>query len=129
MIPKHMHHERARALPWDSFKGAQVGRKEVSLRKVCRPGREKPVAGSAEEENMSAASAYGSFAGVGRASAKATSRKMFGAHAQAEEEFDPWARTSDQVGGHTGVSRGTTLRASPMVERVTQGGLNDMSMG
>ena len=78
-------HARANAQPWTKFKGKQVGRKEVSLLTVHRPGHKA----NAALEEPTASGAYGGFYDNGRAPVVQISRKQFGAFSLSHDQRHP----------------------------------------
>ena len=80
-LGKYSHHAYAHAQPWTSFKGKQVGRKEISAREVFRPGHKaNPVLDG--PENTSTAAVYGGGIGFQPPPLNAVerARRQFGSH-------------------------------------------------
>ena len=81
---KHAPHSFAKAQPWTKFRGKQVGRKEVALKNVHRPGHKA----NAVLEEPTASSAIGAYWGVERAPVVNTMRRQFGAFGHEARETD-----------------------------------------
>jgi len=103
---KYSHHAYAKAQPWTTFKGKQVGRKEVSAREVFRPGHK---ANPALEGPTSSGSAYGAGLGFQPAAKPDISRKQFGSYGQDQErdslgpvdlEFERHLASQPPMAGH-----------------------------
>ena len=80
-LGKFSHHAYAHAQPWTTFKGKQVGRKEISAREVFRPGHKaNPVLDG--PENTSTAAVYGGGIGFQPPPLNAVerARRQFGSH-------------------------------------------------
>lgn len=76
-LPKNAPHKFTHAQPWTSFKGKNVGRKEVSAQKIFRPGH-KP--NPALEGDTATSGAYGAFHDVPRMPAVEVARRNFGSY-------------------------------------------------
>lgn len=89
ILPKHAHHAYTHARPWDRFKGKAVGRKEVKLSEVFRPGQKKnPVLDGPDD--LPTSQAFGahmlsSGQGPPRLSAIERSRRNFGGQGVVDE--------------------------------------------
>ena len=84
MLDKHAPHAFTHARPWDKFQGKQVGRKEVNIRTVFRPGHKKNPVLDTDNDTLPTSATYGAHTGVTRASGVAASRRNFGAHANTD---------------------------------------------
>ena len=100
MLDKHAPHAFTHARPWDKFQGKQVGRKEVNIRTVFRPGHKKNPVLDTDNDALPTSATYGAHTGVTRASGVAASRRNFGAHANTDA-LGPVDLVAEQENGLT----------------------------
>ena len=81
---KHAPHAFVHAQPWTKFRGKQVGRKEISLLTVHKPGHKA----NSSLEAPTASSAYGAFAAnsAPRTEAVSRARRAFGSYGLPSED-------------------------------------------
>ena len=115
-VPKHAPHAFAHARPWDKFKGKSVGRKEVNIRTVFRPGHKANPVLDTENVNLPTSATYGAYTGVPRSSGVALSRRNFGSHANTEDSLGPVNLEVEQATAH--YRQGSSVVARQNAERV-----------